>query len=527
MKVFNILLLILNVLSLASAIKIAFVGDTGMEDREYYGYGDLTIKMIDELGVDLVVDVGDFEYWGVCSESYKVTKPLTLASTWGRLVTVPDNAILKRYRYQDGSQGSIQGWEVGVELTLDNDLILSNESLALAGSDRSAPHSVAVDQLVISKRTWNFVFPYLNQTDHCWGRPWDGPYEWSQFLRSHSFAFLGASGNTEVKPIDHGSPEIWASHQRYLHSLYMERIYNTQKGACHGYFNRQEPGTIEEYGERYSCFYKHAGNEDFHFVFLGWWQGSDEHWNDESVEERRRSIDFIDREFNSTRSQKTRWRFCIQHMTSAKLSAGDKNRENMGLSGITDACRKHGAIIVNGHHHLYSRTKLLQGVGGPGGEEPVSIAEDAVAVEEGNSVGVISEGVTMSLTVGMGGYDASCTGKYANSAWMETCVASLTEHRGAVIAEFDEATPWKGTFKYHNSLNDAAVVDEFQLISRLPGWNVSVPDLSSRRTARVDPGGSDGVVVSEIKSQERSVGRLVAPRFFHWALAACLLSVFL
>ncbi len=59
-----------------------------------------------------------------------------------------------------------------------------------------------------------------------------------------------------------------------MHALYMERIYDKQKGACHGYLSQDEPGSVEEYGERYSCFYKHNGNEDFHFIFLGWWQGS-------------------------------------------------------------------------------------------------------------------------------------------------------------------------------------------------------------------------------------------------------------
>ncbi|KAL3902505.1 MAG: hypothetical protein SGILL_010798 [Bacillariaceae sp.] len=480
---YSIVTLAISAVSVSHAIKIAFVGDTGLEDRRYHGYGDLTMQMIEDLGADLVVDVGDFEYWGVCTEVFQVTRPLTLASTWGRLVSVPDGAVLKRYRYQDGQHGSIRGWDVGVELSLENDnLIFDKEKVVFEGRERSAPTSISVDRLVMSERAWARHELSLNQTDYCWGEPWDGPYEWSQFIRSHNFDFLGASGNTEVKPIDHGSPEIWASHQRYLHALYMERIYNTQKGSCHGYFNQEAPGSVAEYGERYSCFYQHNGNEDFHFIFLGWWQGSDEHWRDESKEERRQSIDFIEREFNSSRSQNARWRFCIQHMTSAKLSAGDKNRDNMGLSGITDACRRHGAIIVNGHHHLYSRTKLLENVGGTSGAEPISIASKAVTREEGSPIGIVSEGVTMSLTVGMGGYDSSCNGKYANSPWMETCVASLREHRGAVIAEFDEQTPWKGTFKYHNSLNNSAVVDEFQLISRLPGWNVTAPDVSNGAT---------------------------------------------
>jgi hypothetical protein len=160
-------------------------------------------------------------------------------------------------------------------------------------------------------------------------------------------------------------------------------------------------------------------------------------------------------------------------MTTAKLSAGDENRDQMSLSGITDACRRHGALIISGHHHLYSRTKVLKGVGGPIGEEQIAIddASDSVARIDEKDVPKIREGVTLSLTVGMGGYDSSCNGKYVDAFWMEKCVASHRDHRGAVVAEFHSHTPWTGTFKYMNSLDNAAVVDKFVLTSRLPGWN--------------------------------------------------------
>jgi hypothetical protein len=71
-----------------------------------------------------------------------------------------------------------------------------------------------------------------------------------------------------------GSAEIWSSHQEYMHKLYMERIYNTNRGACHGYTDQTEPGSVDEYGERFSCYYNNnGGKEDFQFLFLGWWQG--------------------------------------------------------------------------------------------------------------------------------------------------------------------------------------------------------------------------------------------------------------
>ncbi|KAL3928432.1 MAG: hypothetical protein SGARI_005035, partial [Bacillariaceae sp.] len=179
MTAFHILLaVVFNTLSLSEAIKIAFVGDTGMEDRRYHGYGDLTMKMIDDEDVDLVVDVGDFEYWGACTEIYNVTQPLQIVSTWGRIVNVPSGAILKRFKWQDGRHGTIRGWEVGIELVLDND----NNNLFLERADledTTVLSTLEIDRLVISERTWNLAQYALIETDDCWGRPWDGPFDWS------------------------------------------------------------------------------------------------------------------------------------------------------------------------------------------------------------------------------------------------------------------------------------------------------------------------------------------------------------
>jgi hypothetical protein len=64
--------------------------------------------------------------------------------------------------------------------------------------------SLPMDRFVVSERMWGRISHYLDLTDDCWGRPWDGPFEWNQFIRNHKFDFLGASGNTEVKLVDNG-----------------------------------------------------------------------------------------------------------------------------------------------------------------------------------------------------------------------------------------------------------------------------------------------------------------------------------
>lgn len=140
----------------------------------------------------------------------------------------------------------------------------------------------------------------------------------------------------------------------------------------------------------------------------------------------------------------------------------------MVLARITDTCRKHGAIIISGHHHHYSRTKMLQAVGNQQGGNPVVANGDSSKL-------VISEGLTMSITAGMGGYDGACNGKYWNATWMEKCVARPSDHRGAVIAVFKESDTTVGTFQYMNSLKSGEIVDEFQIQSNLPGSVTRAP----------------------------------------------------
>lgn len=446
-------------------VKIAFVGDTGMDDESSNGYGHLTMKMIEDENVDLVVDVGDFDYWGRCTETYELTNMTIIESLTGDNVELPKKAKLKRVKRQDGKYGDIKGWEIGIQP--------SSVAVAVGKSFNFALDGDFYQRHVMSEKAWKNIKDNLKLKKgnrDCGGTPWDGPWEWNKFLRGHAFDFLGASGNAEVKEAPlYGSAEIWAAHQEHMHKLYMERIYDTKRGACHGYYDQTEPGTVDEYGERFSCYYNNnSGKEDFQFLFLGWWQGSNERNDDPSREQRKKTIDFIEREFSDERSQNVRWRFCIQHMTSAKLSSGEKNRDNMVLARITDTCRKHGAIIISGHHHHYSRTKILQAVGNQQGGNPVVANGDSSKL-------VISEGLTMSVTAGMGGYDGACNGKYWNATWMEKCVARPSDHRGAVIAAFDESDTTIGTFQYMNSMKNGEIVDEFQIHSNLPGSGTRAP----------------------------------------------------
>jgi hypothetical protein len=153
----------------------------------------------------------------------------------------------------------------------------------------------------------------------------------------------------------------------------------------------------------------------------------------------------------------------------------------MVLARITDTCRKHGAIIISGHHHIYSRTYMLKSVGSDQGEDPIRVSDRSNKL-------YVQEGITISITAGMGGYDGSCNGKYWNATWMDKCISRPSDHRGAVIAEFDEQDTRIGYFKYMNSLKDGEVVDEFQIQSKLPGSNSKAPTSSpSKRKPSREP----------------------------------------
>ena len=178
----------------------------------------------------------------------------------------------------------------------------------------------------------------------------------------------------------------------------------------------------------------------------------------------------------------------------------------MVLARITDTCRRYGAIIISGHHHLYSRTTMLQGVGSDKGEDPIPVSDAGVQ----ESKLVISEGLTMSITAGMGGYDGGCNGKYWNATWMEICVARPNDHRGAIIAEFDEENTRIGNFRYMNSMKDGEIVDEFQITSRLPGSLAKAPtnEPSRKPTLRPTQKPSESPIIPPLESLDDSKNTL-------------------
>ena len=374
---------------------------------------------------------------------------IKLRSVDGIVYYVTNGQKVTLYKWQYGINGAKDGWDI-----------------EFSSSSRDDTNK---NRFVLSWPQWiNRLSPHLIQTSqNCPGGegPYDGTYAWDRFMRQYDVPFLSASGNAEVEGApEYGSLEIWADHQRNLWKYYKEKLYDTGRGSCRGYHDSSDDngGNRLEYGERYSCLYNAgtSNNSHHHFVFLGWNQGCIRPSTNAAKQAISDSIDFIHREFTSewASAANVTWRYCIHHRTTSRLTVGPTNYHNMELSGITDACRQHGAMIVNGHHHLYARTHLLKSVGSTT-DNPVvadvpneadSATNSHQAIVEDHDV--IEKGVTMSLTVGMGGYSGSCKNQNNGAHWMKKCIAK-NDHRGAVIAEFDDDNPTKGTFRYRNWCN--------------------------------------------------------------------------
>ena len=125
--------------------------------------------MIEDEDVDLVVDVGDFDYWGRCTETYELLNDATIESLTGSDVYVPVKSKLKRVKWQDGRHGSIKGWEIGVQLSSDETAIERSTKLTLDGD--------LYERHVIKDKIWDKLIGDLKLKKgvrDCNGYPWDG-----------------------------------------------------------------------------------------------------------------------------------------------------------------------------------------------------------------------------------------------------------------------------------------------------------------------------------------------------------------
>ena len=74
----------------------------------------------------------------------------------------------------------------------------------------------------------------------------------------------------------------------------------------------------------------------------------------EGSDTNRRHYDFLERALSESKSK---WKVCVWHMNMEDMQVSYKG-DSTGW-GAYEICRKHGAFIVTGHAHVYSRTKQM------------------------------------------------------------------------------------------------------------------------------------------------------------------------
>ena len=137
------------------------------------------MKMIDDNKVDLVVDVGDFDYWGRCTETYEAREPLTIDSLTGQSLELPESSTLKRIKWQDGRHGSVEGWEIGVQPKWEIGLQSTSNDASIAISKSLTLDGDSFQRHVVSDKTWNEIDDNLKLKEgerDCEGSPWDGKF---------------------------------------------------------------------------------------------------------------------------------------------------------------------------------------------------------------------------------------------------------------------------------------------------------------------------------------------------------------
>jgi predicted phosphodiesterase len=114
------------------------------------------------------------------------------------------------------------------------------------------------------------------------------------------------------------------------------------------------------------------------------------------------------------------WKFCSFHKLQRKLQTGKKNDET-GY-GIYEACRKTGAIVIGGHSHTYSRTKLMD-----------DFTTQNVVDDESSDM-LITPGKSFSIVNGVGGRKASTTlPELYEQSWFVTSIGKGSGIKAAAL----------------------------------------------------------------------------------------------
>lgn len=161
----------------------------------------------------------------------------------------------------------------------------------------------------------------------------------------------------------------------------------------------------------------------------------------------------------------SKWRICFWHKNQRLMQVGTKGDET-GWP-VYEECRRHGAIILTGHEHVYARSWEMssfvnQDVSGFHAtyDKPTTLRAE---VEEKGQVGT-----SLVLLSGTGGYGVRAFGQEVNNPWWAAAQAFETGLvAGAVICKFNvNGEQEKALCQYKSAYGDT-VLDEFWLKTSL------------------------------------------------------------
>ncbi|KAK9712257.1 hypothetical protein K7432_007272 [Basidiobolus ranarum] len=247
----------------------------------------------------------------------------------------------------------------------------------------------------------------------------DKPLKWTQLLDSvlgPDFPYFATVGNHDILR--------WSGRWGYGHYL-MDRLHRTKvMKNCRG-----------ELGVNMECYWN-----GLHIVLSGVGTMGTGH------------VDYAEDAFLSS---PTVWRICAWHKNQRLYQTGSKEDET-GY-GIYDMCRKHGAMVLTGHVHSYSRTHLMSDFS----KQKVSSKNSTLNLRPGHSFAVVS---------GLGGksIDPWVDDADKNEWWAALASKSNGSDYGALLCTF-HINGQKNKARCEFRDIDGKVWDKFDIISDIQG----------------------------------------------------------
>lgn len=148
------------------------------------------------------------------------------------------------------------------------------------------------------------------------------------------------------------------------------------------------------------------------------------------------------------------WKACTWHRNQSALTAGTKQNE-VGWAPYEE-CRSQGAIIVNGHEHLYSRTRSLVEM----------VTQEVRDPGMATTTAVIAPNATFVIVSGAGGNstDYLVTSKFSLPYWANGVGTAQGNVYGALFVTFNvDGDPKKAKAYYKSTAGTPAIRDSFTI----------------------------------------------------------------